>query len=74
MDVLEPEKLLKAHLCPFTGRPCGSPSLAECSHFWQCIRQALADRRDATAVSARVSQLNRAVRHDTPDQRPKQSA
>ncbi len=74
MDAIKSKKLLAAHICPFTGRPCGSPSLAECPHFWQCIRQALADRQHAATVSARVSQLRRAVRSDALDQRPKQSA
>ncbi|KKN80057.1 hypothetical protein LCGC14_0333450 [marine sediment metagenome] len=35
--------LLEGFSCPLTGKPCEAGAPAVCDHFWQCIRQALAD-------------------------------
>jgi hypothetical protein len=45
MDNLRSAKALgQDFTCPLTDRPCSAGSPAECSHFWQCVYDALAKR------------------------------
>ena len=36
--------LLEGFSCPLTGKSCEAGAPASCDQFWQCVRQALADR------------------------------
>lgn len=45
----EPDERLEGHACPLDGKPCHAGSVADCKHFWKCVREAMQHREQGLA-------------------------